>query len=45
LSEAAPGAAVTVDLEQRQATVAAAEAAPLLAPLLADGREAGAVRE
>jgi len=43
LSKAAPGAEVAVDLEKRQVTVAATEAAPLLAALLADGWKAATV--
>ena len=43
LSKAAPGAEVTVDLEQKQVTVAAFGAAPLLAALLADGWKATTV--
>jgi copper chaperone len=43
LSEAAPGAEVTVDLQQREVTVASPDAAPLLAALLADGWKATAV--
>lgn len=43
LNKAAPGAEVTVNLEQRQVTVAASEAAPLLAALLADGWKATTV--
>jgi len=43
LSEAAPGTEVTIDLEQRQVSVAATEVAPLLAALLADGWKATTV--
>ena len=37
LGKVAPGAGVCVDLEHRQAKVAAVEAAPILAGLLANG--------
>jgi len=40
LSKAAPGAEVTVDLEQRQVTVAATEATSIIAALCADGWQA-----
>ena len=37
MGKVAPDAEVSVNLEHRQVTVAAAEAAPILAALLADG--------
>ena len=40
LREAAPGASVTVDLERREVTVVASDAAPLVAALRAAGWEA-----
>ena len=40
LATAAPGAGVTVDLERREVTVAAPDAALLIAALRADGWEA-----
>ena len=43
LGKAAPGAKVSVDLEHRQVTVVATEAAPILAGLLADGWKATAI--
>jgi len=43
LGKVAPGAQVSVDLEHQQVTVAAAEAAEILAGLLADGWKATAI--
>lgn len=40
LREAAPGAATSVDLDKREVQVSAADAAPLIAALRADGWEA-----
>lgn len=40
LQDAAPGAAVTVELERREVLVAAADAAPILQALRADGWQA-----
>jgi len=43
LCKVAPGAKTRVDLAQKQVTVLAAEAAPILAVLLADGWQATAI--
>ena len=43
LHKVAPDAEVSVDLPQKLVTVVAAEAAPILAALLADGWEATAI--
>jgi len=40
LSEAAPGAAVIIDLDRRQVTVAASDAGAIIAALCADGWDA-----